>query len=128
MDRLGLMRQSTDFHSREYYINIRKLCAGFFMQVAHKQVNGGYLTIKDNQVVQLHPSTCLDHKPEWVLYNEFVLTTKNYVRTVTDIKPQWLLQIARSISRWGRSGGRDEAPVGVSEEQVAVVEINYVLQ
>jgi hypothetical protein len=39
--------------------------------------------------VQLHPSTCLDHKPEWVLYNEFVLTTKNYIRTCTDIKPDW---------------------------------------
>ena len=41
------------------------------------------------QVVQLHPSTCLDHKPQWVLYNEFVLTTKNYIRTCTDIKPEW---------------------------------------
>merc|ERR1719242_27700 len=42
----------------------------------------------------LHPSTCLDHKPEWVLYNEFVLTTKNYVRTVTDVKPDWLIKTA----------------------------------
>uniref|UniRef100_H2YEX6 DEAD-box helicase OB fold domain-containing protein n=1 Tax=Ciona savignyi TaxID=51511 RepID=H2YEX6_CIOSA len=45
-------------------------------------------------VVQLHPSTCLDHKPEWVLYNEFVLTTKNYIRTNSDIKPEWLVKIA----------------------------------
>lgn len=37
-------------------------------------------------MVQLHPSTCLDHRPDWVIYNEFVLTTKNYIRTVTDIK------------------------------------------
>ena len=44
--------------------------------------------------MQLHPSTCLDHKPEWVLYNEFVLTTKNYVRTVTDVKPEWLIKTA----------------------------------
>ena len=44
------------------------------------------MTMKDNQVVQLHPSTCLDHKPDWVLYDEFVLTSKNYIRTVTDIK------------------------------------------
>lgn len=29
-----------------------------------------------------------DHKPDWVLYNEFVLTSKNYVRTLTDIKVQ----------------------------------------
>lgn len=54
--------------------------------MAHCERTGHYLTIKDNQVVQLHPSTCLDHKPEWVLYNEFVLTTKNYIRTVTDCK------------------------------------------
>jgi pre-mRNA-splicing factor ATP-dependent RNA helicase DHX15/PRP43 len=64
------------------------------MQVAHLEKTGHYLTIKDNQIVQLHPSTVLDHKPEWVLYNEFVLTTKNYIRTVTDIKPEWLLLIA----------------------------------
>ena len=50
------------------------------------------MTVKDNQVVQLHPSTCLDHKPEWVLYNEFVLTTKNYIRTCTDVKPEWLIR------------------------------------
>jgi len=36
----------------------------------------------------------LDHKPEWVLYNEFVLTTKNWIRTVTDIKGEWLVEIA----------------------------------
>ena len=60
-----------------------------FFKIAHLERTGHYLTVKDNQVVQLHPSTCLDHKPEWVLYNEFVLTTKNYIRTVSDIKPEW---------------------------------------
>ncbi|XP_048585628.1 putative pre-mRNA-splicing factor ATP-dependent RNA helicase PRP1 [Nematostella vectensis] len=95
MDRFNLQRRSTDFNSRDYYLNIRKaLVSGFFMQVAHLERSGHYLTVKDNQVVQLHPSTCLDHKPEWVLYNEFVLTTKNYIRTVTDIKPDWLIKIA----------------------------------
>lgn len=59
--------------------------------MAHLERTGHYLTVKDNQVVQLHPSTCLDHKPEWVLYNEFVLTTKNYIRTVTDIKAEWFV-------------------------------------
>uniref|UniRef100_A0A8C8S8J9 RNA helicase n=1 Tax=Pelusios castaneus TaxID=367368 RepID=A0A8C8S8J9_9SAUR len=95
MDRFNLPRRSTDFTSRDYYINIRKaLVTGYFMQVAHLERTGHYLTVKDNQVVQLHPSTVLDHKPEWVLYNEFVLTTKNYIRTCTDIKPEWLVKIA----------------------------------
>ncbi|XP_017961804.1 putative pre-mRNA-splicing factor ATP-dependent RNA helicase PRP1 isoform X2 [Drosophila navojoa] len=95
MDRFNLKRTSTEFSSKDYYVNIRKaLVQGFFMQVAHLERTGHYLTIKDNQNVQLHPSTCLDHKPDWVIYNEFVLTTKNYIRTVTDVKPEWLLSLA----------------------------------
>lgn len=90
MDRFNLKRTSTEFTSKDYYINIRKaLVQGFFMQVAHLERTGHYLTIIDNQIVQLHPSTCLDHKPDWVIYNEFVLTTKNYIRTVTDVKREW---------------------------------------
>ncbi len=35
------------------------------LQVAHLERQGNYLTVKDHQVVSLHPSTCLDRKPEW---------------------------------------------------------------
>ncbi len=90
MDRFSLKRASTEFSSREYYVNIRKaLAAGYFMQVAHLERTGFYLTAKDNQQVHIHPSTCLSHKPDWVIYNEFVLTTKNYIRSCTEIKPEW---------------------------------------
>jgi len=44
--------------------------------------------------VFIHPSSCIMEKPEWVVYNEFVLTTKNYMRTITKIKGEWLLDIA----------------------------------
>ena len=64
------------------------------MQVAHQQRAGGYLTVKDNQPVTMHPSHGLDHKPEWVLYNEFVMTNSNYIRTCTAIYSDWLLDIA----------------------------------
>ena len=64
------------------------------MQVAHLERQRSYLTVKDNQIVSLHPSTCLDHKPEWVVYNEFVLTTKNYISICTEVKGDWLIDIA----------------------------------
>ncbi|XP_072027781.1 LOW QUALITY PROTEIN: putative pre-mRNA-splicing factor ATP-dependent RNA helicase PRP1 [Amphiura filiformis] len=102
MDRLSMKRTSTDCSSKDYYVNIRKaLVTGFFMQVAHLEKSGQYLTVGDNQVVEIHPSTCLDHKPEWVLYNEFVLNTEktneNHIRTITDIKPEWLVQTLLSF-------------------------------
>ncbi|KAF4353804.1 hypothetical protein G4B88_009398 [Cannabis sativa] len=95
MARYNLKLCSTDFNSRNYYINIRKaMLAGYFMQVAHLERTGHYLTVKDNQVVHLHPSNCLDHKPEWVIYNEYVLTSRNFIRTVTDVRGEWLVDIA----------------------------------
>merc|ERR1719453_1395426 len=81
--RLQVKLCSNPFGSLDYYPNIRKaILAGYFMQVAHLECTGQYLTVKDNQTVYLHPSSCLDHKPEWALYHEFVLTSKNYIRTV----------------------------------------------
>ncbi|XP_052620334.1 probable pre-mRNA-splicing factor ATP-dependent RNA helicase DEAH2 isoform X2 [Lactuca sativa] len=95
MIRLNLKLCSTDFNNRDYYTNIRKaLLAGYFMQVAHLESKGHYLTMKDNLVVHLHPSNCLDHKPEWVIYNECVLTSKLFIQTVTDVRGQWLVEIA----------------------------------
>lgn len=87
---------STDFTSKDYSINIRKaLLSGCFMRVAHMERGGSYSTVKDNQVVALHPSSGLE-KPEWVMYEEFVLTSRSFIRTCTDIEPQWLLEIAPS--------------------------------
>lgn len=95
MQRLDVPITSTPFGTRDYYVNIRKaLCSAYFMQVAHLQRNGHYLTVKDSQVVGLHPSCGLSNKPEWVIYHEFVLTTKNYVRTVSRIKGEWLVELA----------------------------------
>ena len=81
------------FEDKNYYTNIRRaLVAGFFMQVAMKEGNSKtYVTVKDNQNVLLHPSTVLQTESDWLLYNEFVLTTKNFIRTVTTVKPEWLM-------------------------------------
>jgi pre-mRNA-splicing factor ATP-dependent RNA helicase DHX15/PRP43 len=75
--------------------DIRKaLTAGMFMQVAHRKRSGEYLTIKDNQHVYIHPSSVVNSRPEWVIFEEFALTTKNYIRTVTVTNLDWLVELA----------------------------------
>ncbi|GAA5825873.1 hypothetical protein JCM11251_000037 [Rhodosporidiobolus azoricus] len=94
LEKLDLDLVSTDFNDANYYTNIqRAICAGFFMQVAHREGDkGSYKTIPDLQLAAIHPSSGLDANPSWVIYNEFALTTKNYLRTVTEVKPEWLLE------------------------------------
>ncbi|KAN0078218.1 P-loop containing nucleoside triphosphate hydrolase protein [Tylopilus felleus] len=68
-----------EHHERN--INIRRaLWCGFFMQVAHKEGDkGNYVTSKDNQIHVAYT------QPEWVIFNGFVLTTKPYIRTVSEV-------------------------------------------
>ncbi|KAM0682005.1 Pre-mRNA-splicing factor ATP-dependent RNA helicase dhx15 [Mitosporidium daphniae] len=96
MERLQLPLKSPVFGTRLYYDLIRKaLVSGFFMQCAHVEPSGNhYLTVKDNQLVKIHPSSVLDSRPQWVIYGEFTLTTQHYIRTVTEVKGEWLLEMA----------------------------------
>ena len=47
------------------------------------------------QPAALHPSTSVTAKQhQWVIYNEFILTTEVYLRTVSEVQPEWLLELA----------------------------------
>jgi len=70
------------------------LTNAMYMQVAYLQRQGSYLTVKDNQIVYLHPSSAIDGKPQWVMFEEFALTSKNYIRTCTITRGEWLVDMA----------------------------------
>lgn len=76
--------------------NIRKaITSGFFYHTAKLQKNGTYRTVKNPQTVSIHPSSGLSQVlPRWVVYHELVMTTKEYMRQVIEIKPDWLVEIA----------------------------------
>mmetsp|Transcript_17127 Transcript_17127/g.28162 ORF Transcript_17127/g.28162 Transcript_17127/m.28162 type:complete len:1215 (+) Transcript_17127:84-3728(+) len=78
---------------------IRKaICSGFFSHAAKKDPQEGYRTLVEGQPVYIHPSSALFNKnPEWVLYHELVLTTKEYMREVCAIEAKWLTELAPSF-------------------------------
>lgn len=77
--------------------NITKcIVSGYFAQVAHLEPMGFYRTVRDNNIVFIHPSSVIE-KPKWTVYHEFVLTNKNYIRTLCIVDPKYLFEIARKI-------------------------------
>ncbi|KAI9157058.1 hypothetical protein LWI28_016246 [Acer negundo] len=73
----------------------KAITSGFFPHSAKLQKNGSYWTVKHPQRVHVHPSSGLAQiLPRWVVYHELVLTTKEYMRQVTELKPEWLVEIA----------------------------------
>lgn len=79
--------------------NYKKICkaitAGFFTNAAKKDAQEGYRTLVDQNPVYIHPSSALFNKnPEWVIYHELVLTTKEYMRNIMVIEAKWLTELA----------------------------------
>ncbi|CAL5360360.1 hypothetical protein CsSME_00050820 [Camellia sinensis var. sinensis] len=78
------------------FTKIRKaITAGFFFHAARKDPQEGYRTLVENQPVYIHPSSSLfQRQPDWVIYHELVMTTKEYMREVTVVDPKWLVELA----------------------------------
>ena len=94
----------------EYGTNIRKcFVTGFFYNASRLTKNGMYRTVKNSHTVMIHPSSLLFKvQPEWVIYHELVLTTKEYMRNVITVDPMWLLEIAPHLYK--ESDIIDDAP------------------
>ena len=78
----------------------KSITAGFFSHAARKDAQEGYRTLTDNHQVYIHPSSSLLNKnPEWVVYHELVLTTKEYMREVSTIDPKWLPDVSEKFCK-----------------------------
>ena len=76
---------------------LKALLSGYFPNTARLQRDGqSYRTLKaGSQVVYIHPSsTMMETRPKYVSYFEAVLTSKEYMRSVMPIRPEWLMEIA----------------------------------
>ena len=95
---LGIMdRYKQDIIScgKDYKKVLKTICGGFFRNAAKKDPQEGYKTIVEGTPVYIHPSSAIfNRQPEWVIYHEVVLTTKEYMREVIMIEPKWLVEMA----------------------------------
>jgi pre-mRNA-splicing factor ATP-dependent RNA helicase DHX15/PRP43 len=75
-------------------INVKKsFLEGFYPNIAHLKNSGSYQVLKENHIVLIHPSSALKKKQPFVLYLDFVLTSRNYIRMLSPIEPNWLVKM-----------------------------------
>ena len=73
----------------------RAICSGYFRNAAKKDPQEGYKTLVEGTPVYIHPSSALfNRNPEWCIYHELILTTREYCHNVTAIEPKWLVEVA----------------------------------
>ncbi|KAM3828909.1 pre-mRNA-splicing factor ATP-dependent RNA helicase PRP16 isoform 2-T2 [Vipera latastei] len=106
---------------------VRKcICAAYFHQAARLKGIGEYVNIRTGMRCHLHPTSSLfgmGYTPDYIVYHELVMTTKEYMQCVTAVDGEWLAELGPmfySIKHAGKS--RQESRRRAKEEASAMEE------
>jgi len=91
MQKMNLISCGTDWDI------VRKcICSGYYHQAAKVKGIGEYINLRTSVTIQLHPTSALyglGYLPDYVVYHELILTSKEYMSCVTAVDPHWLADL-----------------------------------
>ena len=88
--RVQLLSAGTDWD-----IARQAICSAYFHNAARMKGIGEYVNCLSGMPCHLHPSSALyglGHTPEYIVYHELVMTSKEYMQCVTAVEPHWLAE------------------------------------
>ncbi|KAK1680311.1 hypothetical protein QYE76_041159 [Lolium multiflorum] len=80
----------------EWDVVRKAICSAYFHNSARLKGIGEYVNCRNGMPCHLHPSSALyglGYTPDYVVYHELVLTTKEYMQCVSAVDPQWLAEL-----------------------------------
>ncbi|KAJ1920112.1 Pre-mRNA-splicing factor ATP-dependent RNA helicase PRP16 [Tieghemiomyces parasiticus] len=94
---------------------VRKcICSAYFHQAARQKGLGDYVNCRTGLPCHLHPTSALyglGFTPDYLVYHELVMTTKEYMQCVTAVDPYWLAEMGPMFfsvkeTNWGHREAR----------------------
>lgn len=72
------------------------ITTGYFPYAAYLHASGVYRTVRGETELSIHPLSVLytEKQPQWILFCEILQTTKLFIKDITVIKQEWLLELA----------------------------------
>lgn len=80
------------------------IVAGFFTNAAQLCPDGVYRTIRGNHEMYIHPTSVIfnmKRPPKFIVFTEVLHTTKEFMKEITPIKPNWLYELAPHYYEFG---------------------------
>ncbi|KAI5365966.1 putative helicase, P-loop containing nucleoside triphosphate hydrolase [Septoria linicola] len=72
------------------------ICSGYYHQAAKRKGLGEYVNLRTSVTMNLHPTSALYNSgdpPDYVVYHELILTSKEYMSVATSVDAHWLADL-----------------------------------
>jgi pre-mRNA-splicing factor ATP-dependent RNA helicase DHX38/PRP16 len=80
---------------------VRKaICSAYFHQAARLKGIGEYVNARTGMPCFLHPTSALyglGFTPDYIVYHDLIMTTKEYMQQVTAVDAEWLAELGKSL-------------------------------
>lgn len=94
---------------------VRKaICSSYFHNAARMKGIGEYVNLRTGIPCVLHPTSAiyaLGFTPDYVVYHELIMTSKEYMQCVTAADPHWLAEMGPmffSVKKMGMSNVKED--------------------
>lgn len=105
---------------------VRKaITSGYFHHAAKLRGLAEYVNLRTSVACHLHPTSSLFLSglvPEYVVYHEVMVTTKEYMQNVTAIEPSWLADLGPMIFGLRKTAGLEDLPFTEEERRLIFIE------
>uniref|UniRef100_A0AAV2J065 RNA helicase n=1 Tax=Knipowitschia caucasica TaxID=637954 RepID=A0AAV2J065_KNICA len=122
------LQQRSDFPFESFDGNEKNklrlcLCAGYFTNVARRSIGKAFCTMDGHgSMVHIHPSSALFENEkdfDWVMFNDVLVTSKVYIRTVCPIRYEWVKDLLPKLHEVDVYELSNVAREEVTEEEMA---------
>lgn len=92
--------KSCGFNNDE--VILKCICSTFYLNVAKFHKYAQYINLQNGLTVLLHPTSSLfslSSSPDYIIYHEILLTSKEYMNYVSVLKLEWILEFGDNCYR-----------------------------
>ena len=91
-----MMKINVQSSGQDWDVVRRCICSGYFHNAAKMKGIGEYVNLRTGIPCVLHPTSAiygLGFTPDYIVYHELVMTSKEYMQCVTSVDPKWLAEL-----------------------------------
>lgn len=95
LDIMKQQRVQLRFAGHDWDVARQAICSAYFHNAARLKGIGEYVNCRSGMPCHLHPSSALyglGYTPDYIVYHELVMTSKEYMQCVTAVEPVWLAE------------------------------------
>ena len=96
LDIMKTLKMEMTSSGTDWDVERKAICSGYFHNAAKIKGIGEYVNLRTGIPCVLHPASAiygLGFTPDYVVYHELVMTSKEYMQCVTSVDPHWLAEL-----------------------------------